>query len=128
MALLFVIVITVLCCEIDCLTQSVKETRDDIGVIGHVALVALSVTTTRGYPTSQSIPTTWWRHQMETYSALLAICAGNSSVTGELPAQRPVTRSFNVFFDLRQIKRLNKQSRGRDLRRLRAHYDVTVIN
>ena len=38
---------------------------------------------------------------METFSALLAICAGNSSVTGEIPAQRPVTRSFDVFFDLR---------------------------
>ena len=42
---------------------------------------------------------TWWRHQMETFSALLALCA-NSPVTGELPAQRPVTRSFDVFFDL----------------------------
>ena len=43
----------------------------------------------------------WWRHQMETFSALLALCAGNSPVTGEFPAQRPVTRSFDVFFDLR---------------------------
>ena len=34
---------------------------------------------------------TWWRHQMETFSALLAICAGNSPVTGEFPAQRPAT-------------------------------------
>ena len=42
----------------------------------------------------------WWRHQMETFSALLAICAGNSPVPGEFPAQRPVTRSFDVFFDL----------------------------
>ena len=42
-----------------------------------------------------------WRHQMETFSALLAICARNSPVTGEFPAQRPVTRSFDVFFDLR---------------------------
>ena len=25
----------------------------------------------------------WWRHQMETFSALLALCAGNSPVTGE---------------------------------------------
>ena len=33
-----------------------------------------------------------WRHQMEPFSALLAICAGNSPVTGEFPAQRPVTR------------------------------------
>ena len=38
--------------------------------------------------------------------------AGISPVTGEFPAQRPVTRSFNVFFDLRLNKRLSKQSRG----------------
>ena len=48
-----------------------------------------------------------------TFSASLAICAGNSPVTGEFPAQRPVTRSFDVFFDLRQNKRLSKQSWGR---------------
>ena len=40
-----------------------------------------------------------WRHQMETFSALLAICAGHSPVTGEFPSQKPVTRSFDVFFD-----------------------------
>ena len=49
---------------------------------------------------------------METFSALLAICAGNSPVPGEFPAQRPVTRSFDVFFDLRLNKRLSKQSWG----------------
>ena len=54
----------------------------------------------------------WWRHQMETYSALLAICAGNSPVSGEFPAQRPVTQSFDIFFDLRLNKRLIKQSWG----------------
>ena len=53
--------------------------------------------------------TSWWRHQMETFSALLAICAGNSPVTGEFPAQRPVTRSFDVFLDLRLNKPLSKQ-------------------
>ena len=53
----------------------------------------------------------WWRHQMETFSALLAICARNSPVPGEFPTQRPVTRSFDVFFDLRLNKRLSKQSR-----------------
>ena len=42
---------------------------------------------------------TWWRHQMETFSALLAVCEGNSSVTDEFPSQRPVTRRFDVFFD-----------------------------
>ena len=49
---------------------------------------------------------------METFSALLAICAGNSPVPGEFPTQRPVTRSFDVFFDLRLNKQLSKQSRG----------------
>ena len=37
---------------------------------------------------------------MQTFSALLAFCAGNSPVTGEFPAQKPVTRNFDVFFDL----------------------------
>ena len=54
----------------------------------------------------------WWRHQMETFSALLAICAGNSPVPGEFPTQRPVTRSFDVYFDLRPNKRFSKQSWG----------------
>ena len=54
----------------------------------------------------------WWRHQMETFSALLVICAGNSPVPGEFPTQRPVTRSFDVYFDLRANKRLSKQSWG----------------
>ena len=54
----------------------------------------------------------WWRHQMKTFSALLALCAGNSPATGEFPSQRPVTRSFDVFFDLRLNKRLSKQSWG----------------
>ena len=48
-------------------------------------------------------------HQMETFSALLAICAGKSPATGEFPAQRPVTRGFDVFFDLRLNKPLSKQ-------------------
>ena len=46
---------------------------------------------------------------METFSALLAICAGNSPVPGEFPAQRPVMWSFDVFFDLHPNKRLSKQ-------------------
>ena len=65
-----------------------------------------------------------WKH----FSALLAICAENSPVTGEFPAQRPVTRSFEVFFDLRLIKRLSKQWRGWWLETPSPHYDVTVMH
>ena len=48
---------------------------------------------------------------METFSMLLALYAENSA-TNEFPTQRPVTRSFDVLFDLRPNKRLSKQSRG----------------
>ena len=45
-------------------------------------------------------------------SVLLDICAGNSPVPGEFLAQRPVTRTFDVFFDLHLNRRLSKQSWG----------------
>ena len=57
---------------------------------------------------------------METFSALLALCAENSPVPGEFPTQRPVTRRFDVFHDLR----LNEAG---DFRRYRIHYDVIVM-
>ena len=75
---------------------------------------------------------TWWRHQMETFSALLALCSGNSPVTGEFPAQRPVTRSFDVFFDLAPwingwINDWVNNGEAGGLRRQCAHYDVIVM-
>ena len=66
---------------------------------------------------------------MKTFSALLAICAGNSPVTGEFPTQRPVTRSFDVFFDLRVKKNGSVKNReAGDLKRQRAHHDVIVMH
>ena len=56
---------------------------------------------------------TWWRHQMETFSALLALCDRNPVVTCGFPSQRPVTWSFDIFFDLRLNKRLSKRSSRR---------------
>ena len=55
----------------------------------------------------------WWRHQIETFSALLALCAGNSPVTGKFPSQRPLTQSFDVFCDLHLNNQLRKQTRRR---------------
>ena len=47
---------------------------------------------------------------METFSALLVFCMGNSSVTGEFPAQRSVTRIFDVFFNLRLNQQLSTET------------------
>ena len=52
-------------------------------------------------------------NQIEAFSALLALCAGNSPVTGEFPTQRPVTRCVGVFFGLRLNQQLSKQWRRR---------------
>ena len=53
-----------------------------------------------------------------TFSARIMMALSNGNIcrvtgplwTGEFPSQRPVTRSFDVFFDLRLNKRLSKQS------------------
>ena len=59
---------------------------------------------------------------METFSALQALCAGNSPVTGEFPAQKPVTRGFEVWTN----GWVNNKDAGY-LWRYRAHYDVRVM-
>ena len=75
----------------------------------------------------RSLKITWWRHHMETFSALLALCAGNSPVTGDFPAQRPVTRAliFCLIF-VWIIDWVNNREAG-DLRRHRGHYDIIVM-
>ena len=60
---------------------------------------------------------------MEAFYALLTLCTGNSLVAGEFPSQIPVTRIFDVFFDLHMNKRLSER-----WRRHRVHYDVTVMH
>ena len=66
----------------------------------------------------------WWRHQMETFSALLALCAGNSPV----PVNSPHKGQWRgaLMFSLICAWIVNHRKAG-DLRRHRAHYDVTVM-
>ena len=70
---------------------------------------------------------TWWRHQMEAFSALMAICAGNSPV----PVNSPHKGQWRgaIMFSLICIwinGWVNNRAAG-DLRRYRAHYDVSVM-
>ena len=64
---------------------------------------------------------------MEIFSASLAFYAENLPAIGEFPSQRPMTRSFDVFFDLRLNKQLRNNREAADSRRNRAHYDVNVM-
>ena len=72
-------------------------------------------------------PKSGWCHKMEAFSALLALCVGNSPVTGEFPSQRPVTRSFHVSLICAWTNSWVNNREAGDLRRHRAHYDVTVM-
>ena len=69
----------------------------------------------------------WWRHQMETFSALLAFCAGNSPVPGEFPAQRPVRGALMFSLIYARINGWVNNREAGDLRRYRAHYDVIAM-
>ena len=99
-----------------------------------IRIVDPIMTTRATCPIQMLLNTIWWRHKMDTFSALLAICAGNSPVPGEFPTQRPVTWSFHVFFDLCLNKRLSKQSWGwwfetpsRPLWRHRNEYNGSIV-
>ena len=55
-----------------------------------------------------------WKQRMTTSSngnifRVTGHLCGEFTVTGEFPAQRPVMRGFDVFFDMRPYKRLSKQ-------------------
>ena len=78
-------------------------------------------------PASSQCRQPCWCHQMETFSALLVLCVGNSPVTGEFPAQSPVTRSFDVSLICALINPWVNNRGAADLRRHRAHYDVNVM-
>ena len=69
----------------------------------------------------------WWRHQMETFSALLALCAGNSPVTGEFPHKGQWRGALMFSLICTGINGWVNNHEAGDLRRYRAHYDVIVM-
>ena len=73
------------------------------------------------------IQTTWWRHQMEIFSALLAICAWNhrSPVNYPHKGQRRGALMFSLI--CAWINGWVNNREAGDLRHYIAHYDVTVM-
>ena len=67
----------------------------------------------------------WWRHQMETFSALLAICAGNSPVNYPHKGQWRGALMFSLIRTW--INGWVNNLKAGDLRRNRAHYEVSVM-
>ena len=66
-------------------------------------------------------------HQMETFSALLALYVGNSRVTGEIPHTKASDVEIWFFFDRAWTNSWPNDGDTDDLRCHSAHYDVTVM-
>ena len=76
----------------------------------------------------QCSPILWlWHHHMETIAMLLALSVGNSPATSEFSSQRPVMRSFDVFFHLHLKWCLSKQWWGWWFETPSPHYDLNVM-
>ena len=65
---------------------------------------------------------------METFSTLLAFVRGINRSPVDSPHEKPVTRSFGIFFDLHLNKRFSKHSKYRCIEAHGAHYNVTVMS
>ena len=69
----------------------------------------------------------WWRHQMETFSALLALCAGNSPVPVNSPHKGQWRGALMISLICVRINDWVNNREAGDLRRHRGHYDVSVM-
>ena len=74
-----------------------------------------------------SPPHVWWRHQIETFSALLAICAGNSPVPVNSPHKGQWRGAVMFSLICAQINGWVNNGEAGDLRRHCGHYDVNVM-
>ena len=72
-------------------------------------------------------PVSWWRHQMETFSALLALCAGNSRVLVNSPHKGQWRGALMFSLICARINDWVTNREAGDLRRHRGHYDVIVM-
>ena len=70
----------------------------------------------------------WWRHEMETFSALLAICAGNSPVPVNFPHNGQWRGALMFSLIYAWINDWVNNREAGDLRRQHGHYDVIVMD
>ena len=70
----------------------------------------------------------WWRHQMETYSALLALCEGIRRSAVNSPHKGQWRGALMFYLICAWTKGWVNNQATVDLRRHRSHYDVTVMD
>ena len=109
---------------VNCLTTTRFVTYSALVIVRAHYKVSIHQNTHKTHPITRS-----WNDDVikRNVFRVISLCTGNPLVTGEFPSKRPVTRNFDVFFDLRLNKRLSNNRDDDHLRCHRAHYDVTVM-
>ena len=69
----------------------------------------------------------WWHHQMDTFSSLLAFCVGNSPTTGEFLPKGQWRRALMFSLICVWINSWVNNHESVGLRRHQAHYDVILM-
>ena len=110
-----------------------KEHLNPNGTLWNLPLICLPIFVLRENCQSASAGSlsnikTWWRHEMETFSALLAICAGNSPVPVNSPHKGQWRGALMFSLICVWINSCVNSREADDLRRHRGHYDVSVKN
>ena len=98
-----------------------------LNTLGRTLLNTLSHLSSNALNVAANVPIPWWRHQIETFSALLALYAGNSPVPGEFPAQRQWRGALMFSLICARINVWVNRGEAGDLSHHGAHYDVTVM-
>ena len=109
--------------EIFCQTPTIYICPDSIG-----NALLMSKIPTCWHPPHVITIKTWWLHQMETFSALLAICAGNSPVPVNSPHKGQWRGALMFSLICVWINDWVNNREAVDLRPYRVHYDVILMN
>ena len=115
-----------------CIKSYITETKTRCGPL---LLLGVYKNTWKGMPldviawttTLVSQALTWWRHQMETFFALLALCEGIHRLPVDSPHKGQWQETLMFSLICPWTNSWSKNRDAGDLRRHRAHYDVTLM-
>ena len=93
----------------------------------HIWFTSQRNSSASGQSLTHPVKCSWRRHQMETFSALLALCAGNSPVPVNSPHKGQWRVSLMFSLICARINDWVNNHEASDLRRYRGHYDVIVM-
>ena len=115
-------------CKLKLLIRFNRKVNMEFGIVIVFCIANSCITNVYAkYSSARDAGATWWRHQMETFSALLVLCAGNSPVPENSPHKGQWRGALMFSLICTWINDWVNNREAGDLRRHRGHYDVNVM-